>query len=98
METKDYPNCGRNMIKEHSGQMLASNPPQSVMMWWCGCGRKQRAETRDYPLTKNRVWRGGKRQIQAPPLAPLPSSRSRMRNHPGRGKGQYRPLLITKVF
>lgn len=45
VETKPCPQCGKRMIKESTGTVLASNPPQYPMMWWCACGHREDAET-----------------------------------------------------
>jgi len=45
METKICPKCQKKMIKRSTGIVLSSYPQQYPMMWWCGCGHQEPAET-----------------------------------------------------
>lgn len=42
-ETKECPNCGKQMIKTATGTVLTTYPAQYPMMWWCACGHQESA-------------------------------------------------------
>ena len=49
METKECPNCGKNMIESYARTQPLIYPPITQMEWFCACGHKEEGRTIRHP-------------------------------------------------